>query len=142
MKTTLTLLLVIFAMNLFGQYIPMQIMGALETPDTSVLLTGYSKRYYLDSAEQIADIQAVRADMNYFVLNYIPNRYNGQTVEYLEPGCTENYKESTHLNTGGEIYPICFYYKVIQPNNPPINSSDSLAVDVYYKVKIRTFWEN
>lgn len=142
MKTTLTLLLLAFTFSLFGQDIPTQISDALETPDTSVLVKAYSKRYYVDSAGQIANIQAVRSDMQYFILGYIPSRYVGQEIEFLEPDCSGNYTESTFLNTGGELFPICFYYRLRQPNTPPMNPTDSLGVDVYYKVKVKTFWTN
>lgn len=140
MRKLITILLVGLFLPLFGQDIPTQVREALETPDTSLLVKAYSVRYYLDSLEQIEDLQLVREDVEYFILDYLPSRYVGQIVEYIEPECTGAYSESTYLNTNDFLYPICFYYRKRSPNNPPANPTDKWAVDIYYKVKIKVFW--
>ena len=141
MKYLISIVLLAFSLNVYGQNIQTQIKDALETPDTAILTKAYSKRYYLDSAEQITNIAAVRSDIEYFILDYIPSRYIGQVVEYLNPVCEGAFTEETFLNSGGEEYPVCFYYRIRQPNNPPMNPTDKTAVDVYYKVKIKVFWD-
>jgi hypothetical protein len=132
MKNFLTLLLIlVLAGPMWSQNITEEIRDVLEQPDTvQVDLKVYAPHYYLDSTDNIQDYLALRSDIEWYMLERIPEWYPTHEINYRECPTNPDRTES-FLSTGGDTLPVSFKYRIFEPNTT-INPTENPRLVVYY----------
>jgi len=128
LNIALILLLSCFAQ---AQTIEEDLKKTLEQPDSvSIDLKVYAPHYYLDSLDQIQDFLEIREEIEWYMLQRIPELYPTHEISYRRCSPSSTRTES-FLNVNGEELPVSFRYRIFEPNTT-INTTDRPRLVVYY----------
>lgn len=132
MRNLIKVFLILFVCGpAWSQDLTEELRDVLEQPDTvEVNLKVYAPHYYLDSADNIQDYLAIRSEIEWYMLERVPEWYPSHEIVYKN--CpSDNSRTESFLNTGGQTLPVSFRYRVFEPNTV-INPTDNPRLVVYY----------